>query len=447
VRAFWIAYLVAASCVPSRTSVFGPIEREVKQRVGADVHWSDAPRTDQAIANLLAQPLGLDSSVRIALARNQRLQAAYEELGIAASQVAEATVLPPVDVDLNRKFAVSGNRNETEIAVVQDLLPLLQIGSRRSAARADLEAARSRAIAATVDLAATVEIAFYDHLAALQDLELLQTAFEATVASADLVERQHAVGNATDLSLAREQEQRERMRVEISRGEQHVADTRAQLGSLLGLRTNESSWTTSARLPEVPQTGPALDDLDRVAADANLETAALRSDAEAADARHRYAKVRAILPSLGLGVATAKRDAEGWEVGPSLRVGVPLFDQQQGPRARAVAEGRRATRALAATQTELGAEVAAAKSRVTKAFAEARQLSDVVLPLRKRVLEESVLHYNAMNASPFELLVAKRDMVDVGRQLIDAQRRYWTAIAQTKQLRRGGHAPTRENKP
>jgi len=292
-----------------------------------------------------------------------------------------------------------------------------------------------------------VEIAFYTHLAAQQDLELVQTALEATMASADLVERQHAAGNATDLSLVREQEQRERMRVEISRDEQHVADTRAQLGALLGLRAHERTWTTTARLPDVPQTVPALDDLDRVATRVNLEAAALRADAQAAEARHRYAMVRAILPTLGLGVATTKRDEAGWEVGPALRIGIPLFDQQQGPRARAQAEGRRAARALIATQTELGSDVEAAKTRVAKAFAEARQLFDVVLPLRQRVLDETVLHYNAMNATPFELLIAKRDMVDVGRQLIDAQRRYWIAVAQAKQLRRGGRARASENMP
>ena len=89
----------------------------------------------------------------------------------------------------------------------------------------------------------------------------------------------------------------------------------------------------------------------------------------------------------------------------------------------------------------------ATRSRVQQAFAEARQLADVVLPLRQRVLDETVLQYNAMNASPFELLVARRDMVEVGRQLIDAQRRYWSAVAQAKALQRGGHARTAEDMP
>jgi len=320
------------------------------------------------------QPLDLDAAVRIALARNQRLQARYEELGIAASQVAE-------------------------------------------------------------------------QIAARQDLELVQTAFGAAAASADLVERQHAAGNTTDLALAREQEQRERMRVEVSRAEQRVADTRARLGALLGLRADPRAWRAAGRLPEVPNAPPALDDLDRVAEASSLDVAALGAEADAAATRLRYAIVRAIVPALGAGVAVARREGGDWEVGPAIRIGLPLFDQQQGPRARARAEERRARSELAATRNELAAASQRIRSRVEQAFAEVRQLFDVVMPLRKRVLDETVLQYNAMNASPFELLVAKRDFVDVGRQLIDAQRRYWSAVAQAKALQRGGHARAAEDMP
>lgn len=448
VRAVWIASLLVTSCVPSRSALFGPVDREAQSRLGVAVAWGTADsKAEDAIAKLLARPIDVDAAVRIALARNQRLQARYEELGIAASEVADATVLPPTTVDFDYKRGVGGSGSETELTAVQDVLSLIQIGQRRSAALAGVDAARARAVAATVELAARVEVAFYDDVAAQQDLELVQTAFDAAVASADLVERQHVAGNTTDLALVREQEQRERMRVEVSRAEQRVADARAHLAALLGLRSDQRGWTTAGRLPDVPKTAPALDDLERVADTSNLDAAALRADADAAAARRHVAIVRAFLPTLGVGLAAAKRDSGDWEAGPAIRIGIPLFDQQQGPRARARAEERRATSELSATRTELAAEVDATRSRVATAFTEARQLFDVVLPLRKHVLDETVLQYNAMNATPFELLVAKRDMIDVGRQLIDAQRRYWNAVAEAKALRRGGHMRRNEDMP
>ena len=61
----------------------------------------------------------------------------------------------------------------------------------------------------------------------------------------------------------------------------------------------------------------------------------------------------------------------------------------------------------------------------------------MILPLRNEILDQLVRQYNAMNASTFELLEAKRDLVDAGSQYIDALRRYWKATARVKALRRG----------
>lgn len=439
-RRIWIAAALLTGCVPSKAAVFGPVARDAEQRLGVAVAWSEDDKTTAAIDAMLANPIDLDAAVRIALARNRRLQASFDELGIAASQVAEATVLPPTSIDADYKWATSSGKNEIELSAVQDLLDLLQIGQRRGIANAELRAARARAVGSTVDLAAQVEMAFVDVVAAIQERELVQTAFEASSASADLVERQHAAGNATDLGLAREQEQRERTRIEVARTDQLIEERRARLAALLGTGATETTWTVAGRLPEAPAKAPELGDLEQAAVTASLDLDALRAEADAASARHRYAVVRAIVPELGAGASVARREDAGWEVGPAIRIGIPLFDQQQGPRARARAEQRRARNQAAATAVELRASAAITRSRVQQAFAEVRQLVDVVMPLRQRVLDETVLQYNAMNASTFELLIARRDMVEVGRQYIEALRRYWSAMAEAKALRRGGRA-------
>ncbi len=439
-RRVLITAALLSGCVPSRSAVLAPVDRDVQRRVGLGVTWTEDGPTSAAIDALVAKPLDLDAAIRIAFARNRRLQARFDELGIAASQLADATVLPPTTVDADYKRAISGGGSEIELSVVQDVLDLLQLGQRRGIANAELRGAQARAVAATVELAAEVEIGFYDLIAAQQERELVKTAFDVALAAADVVERQHAAGNTTDLALAREQEQRESARIEVGRADQMIKASRARLGALMGTAEDQKAWTTAERLADPPATTPALEDLAQAASAASLDLEALRADADAAAARHRYAMVRTILPELGAGVAVARRDGADWEAGPAIRIGIPLFNQQQGPRARARAEQRRARNELAATRTELAASTETTRSRVEQAFAEVRQLVDVVMPLRKRVLDETVLQYNAMNANTFELLMARRDMVDVGRQYIEALRRYWSSMAEAKALRRGGHA-------
>ena len=185
--------------------------------------WRDGadPRVPAAVRGLLAQPLTRDGAVRIALVHNHSLQARYDALGIAAAEVGSATVLAPTEVDLELKGMFLGGA-ETEVSATQDILDLLQLPQRRGIALADLAAARARAITATVDLVADVEIAFNDLLADQQLLELRQTAFDAAAASAEITERMHAAGNTTALDLARQRDQREQARIDLGRAQSAV---------------------------------------------------------------------------------------------------------------------------------------------------------------------------------------------------------------------------------
>lgn len=434
---------IAAGCVPSRSALFSPVDREIARRLGENVAWRgdvDA-RVPGAITKLLARPLDRDTAVRIALATNRRLQVEFEALGISAAELADATVLEPLEVDFNYKFAVGGGAGEAEVDVIQDVLGLVQLGQRRGVALAEVAAARSRAVAATVELVAEVEVRYIDLVAAMQELELRQTAFDAAAASAEVIERMHAAGNAAgrtapDLALARERDQREQARIDLARAQLDVELRREELNEILGLSGARTKWTVTARLPDLPDQVPVVDTLERDAVAASLDLQAVRSEAEAAAGRVGIARFRTWLPSLGVGAAAARRDGE-WEVGPAVRIGLPLFNQQQGPRARANAQLRRAHNEAIATAVELRAQARATRLRVLEAHAEARHLLEVVLPLRQRILDETLRHYNAMNATTFELLSARRELVEGGHQYIDAVRRFWNAAAAARALARG----------
>ena len=428
--------LVLAGCVPSRSAVFGPVDREIQRRLGVTAAWSSDPRTATAIRDLLAKPIDKDAAIRIALATNRRLQAQYDELGIAAGDIASATVLAPLRVDVEYVFGRDGESDEIEVDAIQDILDLLQIPQRRGIANAGLAAARARAVAATVSLVADVEGAYVDIVAAQQELELRQTAFDAAAASAEIAERMHAAGNLPDLGIARERDQREQARLDLSRAQVELEVRRETFNQLLGLGGEATRWTIVGRLPDVPDAAPALDALERDAVAASLDITAVRSEAEAAAGRVGLARFRSWLPELGVGIAADRKD-DTWSYGPALGIAVPLFDQGQGPRARANAELRRARNLAVATAIELRAQARATRQRVLGTYAEARHLRKVVLPLRDTVVIETLKQYNAMNATTFELLVARRELVDGGSQYIDALRRFWRAAADARALARG----------
>jgi hypothetical protein len=204
---------------------------------------------------------------------------------------------------------------------------------------------------------------------------------------------------------------------------------------MIGL-SGSRTWSAAGELRELPAAPPALDALEATATAASLELAAGRDRRDAAAQRARDERLRSVLPELGLGVAVAD-DGSGRGVGPALRIGIPLFDPRSGPRARAGALVQRADHELAAQQIALATAARIARNAAQASYGEARQLRDVVLPLRQQIVGETLKHYNAMDADPFALIAARQGQVEATHQYLDAVRRYWNAMAEVTALSRG----------
>src|SRR5437867_2874692 len=222
-----IVALAIAACAPSAATLRAPVDADLARRLG---HPTELAATDRAVAELLAKPLDPDAAVRVALANSPRVRAALDELGIASGSLALA--LGPVDVDLHVRFG--GGEHDAELTAVQDLLALVAAPRWRAAGHAEAAPARATATATALRLAARVEIAFHDLLAAQQALELRANAFDAADAAATLRERMHAAGNTSDLALARERDAREQARIDVARAEADVEIHREALNGLLG---------------------------------------------------------------------------------------------------------------------------------------------------------------------------------------------------------------------
>lgn len=422
--------LFVAACAPTQTELRRPVDRELAARIGAPVEIA----SPKAVSALLGKPLDRDSAVRIALANSERLRAALAELGIAGGELASAIGLGPLHIEGSLRF--SGGEQELEVDAIQGVLGLVTAPRRRAAARAELAAARALATATALRLAAQTEIAFNDFIAAQQELELRRTAFDAADAAALVSERMHAAGNTSDLDQARNRDAREQARLDLARAEASIEIRRETLNALLGLSGEQTKWTAAGMLAEPPSRAPALDDLEAAAITASLELRAGRARVDAAENRLGAENVRAWLPALGVGVSVASHGGSA-AVGPALEIGIPLFDQRSGDRARARAARSRAEHELTASAIELRAKARAARIAALAAHQEARHLREVVLPLRQQIVDQTLLHYNAMDATPFELIFARRQLAEGGQQYLDALRRYWNAMSEVTALRRG----------
>src|SRR5262245_25897736 len=95
-----LALLLAVGCVPTRSELRAPVDRELAQRLGAPVETTFT----SSVAALLDKPIDREAAVKVALANSSRLRAALEELGIAGGELGAAIGLGPVRIEAAYRF-------------------------------------------------------------------------------------------------------------------------------------------------------------------------------------------------------------------------------------------------------------------------------------------------------------------------------------------------------
>jgi outer membrane protein, heavy metal efflux system len=430
--------LPAGGCAPSRAQLFDPVGGAIHARVGASPVWERgarrSPAVERRIGEILAEPLTADSAAELAVLGSPVLQARFEELAIAGAALTTATLPPRPQLQLQYRFAVDEGEQQVELSLVQDVTELLALVHGGRAAGAELRAARQRAVAAAIDLGARARGAFYGVVVAERRLALRRGAHEAAAAAAELARGLRASGHIIELSLTRELVLEQEASLGVRQGEAELEVARARLLAILGIEDG-TPFRVASQLPALPEEAPELADLDEASIAASLHLRAVRWQIVAAGQQVGAARLRGLLPGVLVGVSAKRED--GWGVGPIVGLSVPLWNRGQGTRVRAWAELRRLQHEHAALTLQVRAAAQAARARLESAHDRAATLRDHVVPLRERLLQEALLQYNAMNLSPFELLVIRRGMFEAEERLLDATRDFWLAQTQVETLRAG----------
>jgi cobalt-zinc-cadmium efflux system outer membrane protein len=413
------------------------VRKLVTSRTGHDVRWGHLEgetASQDAVRQLLAKPLTAETAVKVALLNSAELQAAFEELGVARADLVSALRLPNPVAEGSVRF----RKNESatlDFAVTEDLTQLLFLPLRNGVARAQLEAAKIAVAGRALDLVLQVRAAFYAYLADRQVLEFRETVLKALEASATVAKSLHDAGNVTDLDFETEQVLYDEAKTSFAGAQLSLAGSRERLSALLGLWGKSGDWQADGRLNDPPADFP-LADLESKAVERSLDLAIIKCRFEAAAKRSNLATAEGWLPELKAG-ATAEREEQQWSYGPLAEVQVPLFYQGQGEVDRARADMRRQQQLLKARAVQVRAAARTTAARVAAARDRAVYIKTVLLPARERILQQTQLQFNAMSVSVFQLLLARRDEVEVARSYVEALREYWTARAEAEQLRSG----------
>lgn len=433
--------LLAGACAPSLASQVSTVASHAQVPKLAELQEGSVdPSTSVDASALLQQPIAADTAVRIALLNNRELRAQLRELGVPASQLVTAGLVanPTVELELQPE-----RDTKYELRVEYDVTSLLMAPLRRGAAEAELEAARLTAAGSVVQLGYDARTRFYSLQAAEQRLALAQQSLTALAAARDAAQALVDAGNIRALDAASQIAAYERARVSVATIELNVAERREELQRILGLHGEETRWTISGPLPEAPEQLALAEGIERTALEANLDLRAARQRLDGLARQTGVLRTQAWVPGVSADVHALRvkddptRADESWRWGAGVSLQIPLFDRAQGRLRGTEAAFDAALERYQGLAINLRSAARDARNRLVSAHARAHQYQSVILPAQRVVLQQTLLQYNAMQVGVFELLAARRELLDVELAYVDTLREYWSAQAEAEALRRG----------
>jgi outer membrane protein TolC len=424
------AALLLAGCASTQTDkAAAGIAREVQARTGVTPRLLAAndPGVARETGALLAEPLTLDAALRVAVLNHPGLQATFWEAGIAQADLAQATRLSNPSFGFAR-LAGSGER-ELERSIGFDLAGLLTMPLRQRMETRRVEETRLRVAAAIEAHLLGTRKAWIEAVAARQSLAYARQVNASTEAAAELMARMVKAGNASQLDLAREQAQHAEASAAVLRAAREATSLREALTRQLGLWGSQAGYTLPERLPELPAAPHDLTRIEQAALERRLDVQAARLNAEHTAADLGLTRTTRLVNVLELGWQDKRESGAPYAKGYEVSLELPLFDWGGARVARAQSVYMQSLHRVAEVAVTARSEAREAYLGYRASYDLARHYRDEVIPLRKKIADETLLRYNGMLASPFELLLDAREQAEAVSSYIDALKDFWLADA------------------
>ena len=449
-RAPFVALLLTAGIGLSGCASFSPdsgmivVSDVAGQTIGKEVAFvrsaDDAEQTGGSVRRLLGRTLSADSAVQIALLSNKGLQAAYNELALAETDLVQQSLPPNPTFSISR---ISGNgASEIERQVVGDILALATLPFRSEIARERFRQAQLRAALATLRLAADVRRTYFQSVAANEMVVLLTDAKSTAESTAQLAKKLGETGSLNKLDQAREQVFYAETTADLATARQEATSARERLTRLMGLWGDGLDFRLPDRLPALPRRPRTLPGIETDAVGHRIDLQIARMELTALEKALGLTQATRFVTLFDVaGIAKRTQDPEGppfHERGFDIQFQIPIFDGGEVRVRQAVETYNQAFNLL----TEKAINV---RSQARDAYRVYRSTYDIashyqreILPLRQIITEEMQLRFSSMQIDVFALLTEARQRLASLRAAIDAKRAFWLAQSDLQTAVNGG---------
>lgn len=424
-----IALTLGGCATFSKDGGLDAVSSMTTERIGQDIRLprgtSAEIEAQEELSALLKQPLTADHAVRVALLNNRGLRASLAELGVAEADLVQAGRM----ANPSFSFGRMKGHEETEIerSVMFDLVGLVTIPLRRDIEGRRFESAKLVAATEAVRTAADTRKAWFNAVAAAQSARYAEQVREAAQASAELATRMAKVGNLSALDQAREQAFSAEATTQLARARHNATAAREQLARLMGVWGANVAFQLPDRLPDLPGAPREPGNIEALAMQQRLDVHLAKLSTQATARALGLSKATGFVNVLEAGYVNASKSGEPRENGYEIELALPLFDWGGARIAKAEALYMQSVHRTADTAISARSQVREAYSAYRTSYDVAKHYRDEIVPLRKKISEETLLRYNGMLMSVFELLADARAQINGVNAAIEAQRDFWIA--------------------
>nr|WP_316640058.1 TolC family protein [uncultured Roseateles sp.] len=377
----------------------------------------DTPPTAESPAAAVAPTragISLTQALGLALARNPELASARLEVQAMEGAELQAGARPNPELGL----LVEDTRSASRTVTLQWSQPI-ELGGKRAARQAAAARAREQAgvmlLARQIDLRAAVASAFFDLLAAQEQVRLTQASLDLVGQATRVAARRLQAGKVPPLEHAKAQLAEAAVRAELAQGQSELLLARQKLASFWGegQPAFDHAEGQAEQLPDLST--------DRGLAELMAQAPAIRlaqldiARRQALSDSERANRVPDLTLTLG-----AKRDAEPGRTQALIGLSIPLpfADHRQGQLTEALRREDQARQSLITARLKLQGEVSQAQQKLRLTHQQVQMLRSELLPTAQSTYELALKGYELGRFAFLEVLDAQRTLLQARQHIL-----------------------------
>ena len=435
-----ITFALGGCATFSKDGGIGGVQQLTQKHIKQEVVWpkteAERNKIDERVKALLEQRMDVERAVQVALLNNKGLQANLYSLGISESDLVQAGRLP------NPKFSMLYTRNNGDYKIEQiltfNIFSLLTMPKMQEIERQRFEQIKKTTAFEVLRLAIYTRIAYFNAVAATEQVRYSAQVKESAEASAEFARRMLKAGNFNKLQQVREQSFYADAALDYGKANNKQVSAYEALSRLLGVSVDQLNL--EERLPDLPKSITELQPFEKAAFEQRLDLQAIRFETDALAKQLGLTKTTRFVNVLEIGPARVLegRRGEPYKKGVELSFELPIFDWGTARVARAESIYMQSVNRAAQLAINAQSEIREAYNTYRTNYDVTKHIRDEIVPLRKKILQENQLRYNGMLISPFELFGDARAQVTSVKSYIESLREFWVADSTLQMTLIGG---------